>query len=110
MLLVNVNGCFIENIIIQDNNLLFSKLDPETNEAVYTEMPVNEYEEKSDKFITAEAVLNEEDYLGFEDPENIEKFKELILQEHKKGSNSFSYHGLAISFEEIPDDKTITII
>ena len=110
MLLVNVNGSFIENMIILNDKLYFSDLDPATNEAVYTEMPVNEYEETSDKFITAEAVLNEEDYLGFENPENIEKFKELILQEHKKGNNSFSYHGLAISFEEIPDIENITII
>ena len=110
MLLVNVNGCFIENIIIQDNTLLFSSLDPETNEAVYTEKPVNEYEENSDVFLNVEAVLNEEEYLGFENPENIEKFKQLILQEHEKGNNSFNYHGLAISFEEIPDDKNIRLI
>lgn len=110
MLIVNVNGCFIENIIIQDNKLLFSELDPETNEAVYTARPVNEYGRTSDKFFTAEAVLNEEDYLGFENPENIELFKELVLQEHEKGNNSFNYHGLAISFEEIPDIEDIAII
>ena len=110
MLLVNVNGSFIENMIILNDKLYFSDLDPATNEAVYTEVPVNEYEETSDIYSSVEMVLKEEDFLGFENPENIEKFKELILQEHKKGNNSFSYHGLTISFEEIPDDKTITII
>ena len=110
MLLVYVNGSFIENMIILNDKLYFSDLDPATNEAVYTEVPVNEYEETSDIYSSVEMVLKEEDFLGFERPENIIKFKELILQEHKKGNNSFSYHGLAISFEEIPDDKTFTII
>ena len=110
MLLVNVNGSFIENMIILNDKLYFSDLDPATNEAVYTEVPVNEYEETSDIYSSVEMVLKEEDFLGFENPENIEKFKELILQEHKKGNNSFSYHGLAISFEEIPDIENITII
>ena len=82
MLLVNVNGSFIENMIILNDKLYFSDLDPATNEAVYTEVPVNEYEETSDIYSSVEMVLKEEDFLGFERPENIIKFKELILQEH----------------------------
>ena len=107
MLLVNVNGCFIENIIIQDNTLLFSKLDPETNEAVYTEMPVNEYEEGTDKYLEVESVFK--DILELDSEEGRTIFKDLCLLEHEKGIDSFTFEDLKIFLEEIPD-KEITIV
>ena len=54
MLLVYIEGSLIENIIIQEDKLLFSDVDSENN-TVYKTVPVNEYEEGTDKYLAAES-------------------------------------------------------
>ena len=63
MLLVSIENKRIDNIIIIGNELLFSDLDEGTNEAVYSNVPVNEYEEKSDFYNLVHVYLYDEDYL-----------------------------------------------
>ena len=103
MLLVNVEGKLIENIVIIGKELLFSDLDEETNEAIYSNVPVNEYEENTDYYNKVQAYLYEEDYLNFHNEEALESFKDECLKQHSKGNDSFKFKGLSISLDEIED-------
>ena len=103
MLLVNVEGNLIENMIILNDELLFSDLDERNNEAVYSKDPVNEYEENSDVYLLVQSYLYEEDYLDFNTEGALESFKDECLKQHSKGNDSFKFKGLSISLDEIED-------
>jgi hypothetical protein len=103
MLLVNVEGKLIENIVIIGKELLFSDLDEETNEAIYSNVPVNEYEENTDYFYKVQSYLYDEDYLDFNNEQALESFKDECLKQHSKGNDSFKFKGLSISLDEIED-------
>ena len=107
MLLVYINGNTIENMIILNNELLFSDTDAQEN-LIYTKRPVNEYEENTDKYLEVEAILY--DILEFKDDKNIKSFKDLCLLEFEKGIDRFTFEELDIFLEEIEDDSTIKII
>ena len=64
MLLISIEKRRIDNIIIIGNELLFSDIDKETDEAIYTEVPVNEYEENSDYYHLVQSYLYDEEYLS----------------------------------------------
>ena len=63
MLLVNIEEDLIENMIIQDNKLLFSDLDS-SEDVVYKTVPVNEYEEGTDKYLAVESIFSFLELLG----------------------------------------------
>lgn len=103
MLLVNVEGNLIENMIILNDELLFSDLDERNNEAVYSNVPVNEYEENTDYYLLVQSYLYDECYLDFNTEGALESFKDECLKQHYKGNDSFKFKGLSISLDEIED-------
>ena len=106
MLLVNIEGNLIENIIIQDNLLLFS--DTDSNEdVIYKTVPVNEYEEGTDSYYKVLEVL---EMLELNSEEGRKNFKNCCLLMYTEGNNSFRFEDFSIDLEAIPEDKTITII
>ena len=106
MLLIYVEGNLIENMIIQEDKLLFSDIDS-NEDLVYKTVPVNEYEEGTDKYLEVEAILN--DILEVNTVEGRTAFKELCLIEHKEGIDSFNFEDLKIFLEEIPDKEIIIV-
>ena len=60
MLLVNIEGNLIENIIIQDGQLLFSDIDLK-EDVFYTLDPVNEYMFNTDSYCQANIFLYSDD-------------------------------------------------
>ena len=108
MLLVSIEGNLIDNIIIQDDQLLFSDVDLK-EDVFYKLDPVNEYMFNTDSYCQANIFLYSDDYLGFYKPSNIEAFKIECINKFKSGITSFRYNGLAILLEEIEDNKEIII-
>ena len=106
MLLIYVNGNLIENMIIQEDKLLFSDVDS-NEDLIYKTVPVNEYEEGTDKYLEVESVFK--DILELDSEEGRKIFKDLCLLEHEKRIDSFTFEDLKIFLEEIPD-KEITIV
>ena len=106
MLLVNVNGNLIENIIIQENKLLFSDVDSEGN-TIYKTVPVNEYEEGTDKFLEVESVFS---CLELDSEEGRKAFKTVCLLQYTEGNSSFNYEDYAIDLEAIAEDHEIVIV
>ena len=102
MLLVNVEGNLIENIVIIDREILFSDIGAD-QEAIYSNVPVNEYEKNTDSYNKVELYLYEEDYLNFNNEEALESFKDECLKQHSKGNDSFKFNGLSIFLDEIED-------
>lgn len=102
MLLVNVEGTLIENMIILNDELLFSDVGAD-QEAIYSDIPVNEYEENTDYFYKVQSYLYDEDYLDFNNEQALESFKDKCLKQHSKGNDSFKFKGLSISLDEIED-------
>lgn len=107
MILININGKLIENIIIQDDMLLFSDVD-ENNETIYKKTPTNEYEDDSNTYLQVESILY--DVLEFDDEKNIDAFKELCKMQCSKGKFNFDFEDLKITLEQIEDDKDIVIV
>ena len=102
MLLVSIDKRRIDNIIIIDNELLFSDTDEE-DELFYTAKPVNEYVENTDYYHLVQSYLYDECYLDFNNETALESFKDECLKQHSKGNDSFKFNGLSISLEEIED-------
>ena len=102
MLLVNVEGNLIENMIIINEELLFSE-NSLNNEAVYSPVPVNEYAFNTDTYKTVNLYLYDEEYLGFIDPMNQFLFTDECIIKHSEGQDNFIYNGLQVSLEEIED-------
>lgn len=107
MLLIYVNGNLIENMIIQEDKLLFSDVDS-NEDLIYKTVPVNEYEEGTDKYLEVESVFK--DILELDSEEGRKIFKDLCLLEHEKGIDSFTFEDLKIFLEEIPDNEEIVIV
>ncbi len=107
MILIYINGNLIENMIIQDNKLLFSDSDS-NNGVVYKTVPVNEYEETSNTYLEVQSILY--DVLEFDKEENIEAFKECCLMQYIEGNNSFTFEDLDVYLEGIEEDPNIKII
>lgn len=107
MILINVNGNLIENMIIQDNMLLFSDVD-ENNNTIYKKTPTNEYEDDSNTYLQVQAILY--DVLEFDDEKNIDAFKELCMDYCSKNEFQFNYEDLEITMQQIEDDKDIVIV
>lgn len=106
MILIYVEGKLIENMIIQDNKLLFSDIDS-NEDVVYKTVPVNEYEETS---ATYKEVAEIFDYLGFRTEEGIEAFKECCLEHYIDNDLVFNYDYLEIRLEAIEKDSNIVIV
>ena len=102
MLLISIEKKRIDNIIIIDNELLFSDSD-ENDEVVYSKDPVNEYVENTDYYHLVQSYLYDEDYLDFNTEQALESFKDECLKQHSKGNDSFKFKGLSISLDEIED-------
>lgn len=107
MILININGKLIENMIIQDNMLLFSDVD-ENNETIYRKTPTNEYEDDSPTYLQVQAILY--DVLEFDDEKNIDAFKELCIMQCSKNKFNFTFEDLEVGLEQIEDDKDIVIV
>ena len=107
MILININGNLIENMIIQDNMLLFSDVDSDNN-TIYKRTPTNEYEDNSNTYLQVESILY--DVLEFNDEKNIDAFKELCKMQCSDGNSQFSFEDLEITLEQIEDDKDIVIV
>ena len=105
MLLIYVEGNLIENMIIQEDKLLFSDLDS-NEDLVYKTVPVNEYVKGTDKYLEVESVL---EILELHKEEGRTIFKDLCLLEHKKGIDSFTFEDYKIFLEEIPDKEIIIV-
>ena len=104
MLLVSIEKKRIDNIIIIDNELLFSDSD-ENDEVVYSKVPVNEYVENTDYYNKVQVYLYDEDYLNFNDEEGLAAFKDECLNQFEKGNDSFTYNNLKVFLQEIPDQE-----
>ena len=107
MILIYVNGNLIENMIIQDNKLLFSDSDSEGN-LIYKTVPVNEYEEASTTYLEVEAIFK--DVLEFDKEEHIEAFKECCLMQFIEGNTKFFFEDLEIFLEETDYNSDIVIV
>ena len=105
MLLIYVEGNLIENMIIQEDKLLFSDLDS-NEDLVYKTVPVNEYVKGTDKYLEVESVL---EILELHKEEGRTIFKDLCLLEHEKGIDSFTFEDYKIFLEEIPDKEIIIV-
>ena len=105
MLLIYVEGNLIENMIIQEDKLLFSDLDS-NEDLVYKTVPVNEYVKGTDKYLEVESVL---EILELHKEEGRTIFKDLCLLEHEKGIDSFSFEDYKIFLEEIPDKEIVIV-
>ena len=103
LLLISIEKRRIDNIIIIGNELLFSYIDKETDEAIYSDVPVNEYEENSDYYHLVQSYLYDEEYLDFNTEQALESFKDECLKQHSKGNDSFKFKGLSILLNEIED-------
>lgn len=103
MILINIEGNLIENMIIKDNELLFSDIDSENN-TIYTPEPTNEYVYDTDSYNRVQIFLYHPDYLGFYSTANINDFKNYCLENHIKNIDFFKYNGLSIYLEEIDRD------
>lgn len=103
MILINIEGNLIENMIIQDNELLFSDIDSENN-TIYTPEPTNEYVYDTYSYNIVQIFLYHPEYLGFYSNYNINKFKNYCLENHIKNIDFFKYNGLSICLEEIDGD------
>lgn len=107
MLLIYINGNLIENMIIQDNMLLFSDVDSD-NETIYKRTPTNEYEENSPTYLQVQSILY--DVLEFGDESNIDAFKELCIMQCSKNQSEFTFEDLEVKLEQIEDNKDIVIV
>ena len=107
MILININGNLMENMIIQDNMLLFSDVD-ENNNTIYKRTPTNEYELDSSTYLQVQAILY--DVLEFDDEKNIDTFKELCKMQCSKNEFNFTFEDLKVELEQIEDDKDIVIV
>ena len=105
MLLIYINGNLIENMIIQEDKLLFSDVDS-NSDLVYKTVPVNEYVEGTDKYLEVESVL---EILELHKEEGRTIFKDLCLLEHEKGIDSFTFEDYKIFLEEIPDKEIVIV-
>ena len=106
MILIYIEGNLIENMIIQDNQLLFSDTDSESN-TIYKTVPVNEYEEGT---ASSKEVYKIFDYLNFRTEEGLEAFKECCLENFIEGNLTFDYDYLEVRLEEIEKDNSIVIV
>lgn len=106
MLLVYIEGSLIENIIIQEDKLLFSDVNSENN-TVYKTVPVNEYEEGTDKYLAAESVLN---FLELYSEEGRKNFKNCCCLMYTEGNTSFKFEDYSIDLEAIEKDSEIVIV
>lgn len=106
MILINIEGNLIENMIIQDDKLLFSNTDL-NDELYYQYAPVNEYMFNTDRYCRANAFLFNDEYLGFIYPMNQDRFKIECISKLEAGVTSFKYNGLSIGLEEIEDQDII---
>lgn len=107
MILININGNLIENMIIQDDMLLFSDVD-ENNNTIYKKTPINEYELDSSTYLQVQSILY--DVLEFDDEKNINSFKELCKMQCFKNEFNFTFEDLEIRLEQIEDDKDIITV
>ena len=107
MILININGNLIENMIIQENMLLFSDVD-ENNNTIYKRTPTNEYELDSPTYLQVQSILY--DVLEFDDEKNIDTFKELCMMQCSNKEFQFNFEDLQIDLEQIEDDKDIVIV
>ena len=106
MLLVNIEGNLIENIIIQEDKLLFSDLDS-NEDLVYKTVPVNEYEENTDKYLAVESILNDLELYSEEGRKN---FKNCCCLMYTEGNTSFNFEDYSIDLEAIEENKDIVIV
>ena len=107
MILININGNLIENMIIQDNMLLFSDVDANDN-TIYKTTPRNEYEKESKSYLQVESILY--DVLEFQDESNIDAFKELCKMQCADGNLEFTFEDLEVTLEQIEDNEDIVIV
>lgn len=106
MILIYIENSLIENMIIQDDKLLFSNTD--LNDDVYYQYaPVNEYMFNTDSYCQANLFLFDKEYLGFISPINHNKFKNECIKQLEAGVTSFRYNGLNVILEEIEDQDII---
>lgn len=106
MILINIEGNLIENMIIQDDKLLFSNTDL-NDELYYQYAPVNEYMFNTDSYSQVNLFLFHEDYLGFIRPINHNNFKNECIKQLEAGVTNFRYNGLNVILEEIEDQDII---
>lgn len=109
MILIYVEGNLIENMIIQEDKLLFSDVDSEDN-TVYKTVPVNEYEKGIRPYNEVEFILYKSYNLGFSTEEGINNFKEAVKEKFIEGIFSFKYNGLTVKLESFEKDTDIVII
>ena len=106
MILIYIENSLIENMIIQDDKLLFSNTDL-NDDLYYQYAPVNEYMFNTDSYCQANLFLFDKDYLGFISPSNQDRFKNECIKNLEAGITNFRYNGLSIILEEIEDQDII---
>lgn len=106
MLLVNIEEDLIENIIIQNDLLLFSDVDS-NSDTIYKTVPVNEYEEGTDKYLAVESIFS---FLELNTEEGRRNFKNCCLFMYTEGNTSFNFEDYSIDLEAIEEDNEIVIV
>lgn len=109
MILIYIENNLIENMIIQEDKLLFSDVNSE-NDVVYKTVPVNEYETGINPYNEVELILYKPYNLDLGTEEGINNFKETVKEMFIEGTLSFNYNGLSVKIEAIEKDKDIIII
>ena len=109
MILIYIEGNLIENMIIQEDKLLFSDVDSEDN-TVYKTVPVNEYEKGIRPYNEVEDILYKSYNLDLGTAEGITNFKEAVQEKFIEGIFSFKYNGLTVKLEGYEKDTEIVII
>ena len=96
----------IDNIVIKDNELIFT--DTVNGQAVYTYKPCSHYRYDTDSYNESMMFLFHPDYLGFYSTLNIHNFTIAVLDNVKKLNFNFKYNGLTVNVSNI-DDRDFTV-
>ena len=99
MLKINVET-IVKNILIIDDRIYF-----EDAKGEYVPTPCNRYSEGTDSYEASEIFLYGEEYLNFNDTEEVERFKEYCINQYRNDIYSFKYRSLSVVMDFIPDNE-----
>ena len=97
----------IDNIVIKDNELIFT--DTVNGQTIYTYKPCSDYRYDTDSYNESMMFLFHPDYLGFYSTLNIQDFTQTVLDHREKMEFNFKYNGLTVTMTAVNErDFTVT--
>lgn len=106
VLLIQIEGNLIDNIVIKDNELFFTETI--NGQTVYRYKPCSKYRYDTDSYRESMTLLFHPDYLNFISPNEIERFKNTVLIHDKEMDYMFKYNDLNVIITPV-DDTDITL-